>query len=168
MSVDRKGIFAYVAGLYERYSVDNISTSKKDQIGWKGAFIWKDNKVYPVIVKLWIPKKALRTVYDDKMNEKYSKHRCSHAKVLGFYSYYTGKEIKSVLKARSFHTGNEEYFLNSYSFPDNFSKAPAVCASGIHYFNTKESASIYVDNEQWLVYLGKVRRHAYLPYIGFI
>ena len=150
---------AHVYGFYERHIIDGIHTSKEGQIGWKGAFIRKNDKVYPVIVKLWIPKNAWRTTYDDKISEKYAKHRCSRAKVLGFYSYYTGKKLKSILKARSFHTGNEEYFLNKYSYPDDFSKMELVCASGIHYYNTKKSASTYVDF-QMLFRLGKMRRNS--------
>ena len=118
------------------------------KIGWKGAYAFdvKTWKHTPVLVKLAIPADALRTMYYTDGAEKYSKHRCSYVQVLGFYSYYTGKELKKVSEARSFFTMKTTYMKGALAFPGHYSYRNAVCGQGIHYFYNKESALIYLDN----------------------
>ena len=120
----------------------------KDMIAWKGAYIHvKHRGIIPVLVKLLIPAGTLRTQYSVKGQEKYSKHRCERAKVLGFYSYYTGKKLKTVYNACSFYTDTPMYTIGKMVRPGWYSTQKHICAPGIHYFNTKACAMIYVDIE---------------------
>ena len=127
----------------------------KEEIGWKVCII---NSRQPVLVKLLIPRNAYRTLYRNKYYEKYSKHRCSEAKVLGFYSYYTGKEIteqykKGVHYVESMYNRSFRYIPNDWVKPEwacfqsssYYSRSNKVCDSGIHYFKTKESAYMWAD-----------------------
>ena len=118
-----------------------------EKIGWKGAYIFDAKKLIytPVLVKLSIPEGALRTVYYSDNAEQYSKHRCSVAIVLGFYSYYTGRELKKVANASSFFTGESLYFKGAPVFPYHYSYRNIVCGQGIHYFYNKECALLYLD-----------------------
>ena len=163
MGVNRQKIFDHILGGNERSTVDRILKIKEDQIAWKGAYIWKNGcrYPYPVLIKLLIPKDTVTTAYDEPFYEKYAKHRCSRAKVLGFYSYYTGKKLKNVFSAHSFHTAMKIYFLDHYVFPESFSRLEIVCGHGIHYFNAKESALIYLDDECNYIQ-AKRRRNAFV------
>ena len=126
--------------------VNNIERAKQPMIGYKAAFIrYKNGKLKPCIVKLLIPVDALYTIYYYKIDEKYGKHRCELAKVIGFLSYYTGKEIK-VTKAHSIFYKHFCYELGEYVYPGNFSVTFYTCSSGIHYFNFLESARCYMDS----------------------
>ena len=134
----------------------NSPTNKgKEEIGWK---VCVNSLSQPVLVKLLIPEDANRTWYINKKHEKYSKHRCARAKVLGFYSYYTGKEVTEQYKKDNLYV----YSMRDYSFKyipgdwvksrwghmDNsiyYSLSIKVCDSGIHYFRTKESAYMWAD-----------------------
>ena len=125
---------------------DNIIRTKQPIIGYKAAFIeYKNGKLKPCIVKLSIPASALYTIYYREPYEKYGKHRCASAVVIGFLSYYTGKEIK-VTKARSIFYNYFYYKLSDYIFPAYFSVSCSTCAGGIHYFNFLEAARCYMDN----------------------
>ena len=119
----------------------------EDQIGWKGAYIYdgKKHKCKPILVKLYIPASAQRTRYYTENHERYSKHRCEVAKVLGFYSYYTGKELKSVKEALSFFTGTNMYQKDCFVFPTYYSYRNIVCGQGIHFFYEKKCALMYLD-----------------------
>ena len=135
--------------------------TKTDRIGWKGAYIIKlKNKEsgylepYPVLVKLRIPYNSRRTVYCDSDFERYAKHRCDALEVLGFYSYYTGKELEKpflgcpkddVNAAYSLYSDEPIYIKGHLIFPDSYDINPFVCSNGIHYFYEKESALIYMD-----------------------
>lgn len=135
--------------------------TKTDKIGWKCAYIIKlKNKEsgylepYPVLVKLRIPYNSRRTVYCDSDFERYAKHRCDAVEVLGFYSYYTGKELKKpflgcpkddVNAAYSLYSDEPIYVKGYRIFPDSYDIKPFVCSNGIHYFYEKESALIYMD-----------------------
>ena len=135
----------------------NIATNKgKEEIGWKVCI---NSLSQPVLVKLLIPEDANRTWYKNKKHEKYSKHRCARAKVLGFYSYYTGKEVteqykKDNLYVYSMLDNSFKYIPGNWVVPrwkkfmDNsiyYSLSLGVCNSGIHYFRTKESAYMWAD-----------------------
>lgn len=135
--------------------------TKTDKIGWKGAYFIKKGKngvvwAWPVLVKLRIPYTSFRTKYSEPNWERYAKHRCSSAKVLGFYSYYTGKELKKPLSsysngisnidaAYSFFTDEPIYKKGETVIPDEYDTHIFVCSTGIHYFYEKESALIYLD-----------------------
>ena len=149
--------------------------TKTDRIGWKGAYIIKlqDKKSgylepYPVLVKLRIPYDSHRTVYYDVNSELYAKHRCDAAEVLGFYSYYTGKELKKpflgcpkddVNAAYSLFSDEPIYVKGHLIFPDSYDYNPFVCSNGIHYFYEKESALIYMDWQCESDY--RLRKNAY-------
>lgn len=122
----------------------------EDKIGWKAAF-YRNNKGLntPVLIKLKIPAGARRLRYNDSLKEKYAKHRCERVIVLGFYSYYTGKEIKNLSCASSLCASGYHYYLGAFGhseFPDKYDESYKVCSNGLHYFNTKESALMYMDN----------------------
>ena len=147
MSVSRQKIFDHIVGINERSGVDKFLKIEEDRIVWKGGFICKNDCKYPVLIKLLIPKGTVTTAYDEPFYEKYAKHRCARAKVLGFYSYYNGQELKNISSSYAFYTARATYFLGHYVIPDYFSKLEVVCEHGIHYFNAKESALIYLDFE---------------------
>ena len=133
------------------------SSTKNDRIGWKGAYMFTiDNPYYttptPVLVKLRIPYRAHRTKYENPVHEKYCKHRCSRAEVLGFYSYYTGKELNTDIILDkivwSLWTGTPYYVKGEMIRPTRYYDfEPEICGSGIHYFYEKESALMYLDWE---------------------
>lgn len=138
----------YVTGATSTQLNTALHVEDKDMIAWKGAYIHvKHRGMIPVLVKLLIPAGTSRTQYSVKGQEKYSKHRCARAKVLGFYSYYTGKKLKTVYTACSFYTDTQMYTIGKLVLPSSYSKQKQICAPGIHYFNTKECAMIYVDIE---------------------
>lgn len=122
----------------------------EDKIGWKAAFYKNDKgQNIPVLIKLKIPAGARRLRYNDPLKEKYAKHRCERVIVLGFYSYYTGKEIKNLFCVNSLCASDYHYYLGAFGhseFPDKYTESLNVCSNGLHYFNTKESALIYMDN----------------------
>ena len=131
------------------------SSTKNDRIGWKGAYMFTINNPYcvePVLVKLRIPYKAYRTKYENSTHERYCKHRCSRAEVLGFYSYYTGKELNTDIILDkivwSLWTGTPYYIKGKMVRPNlYYNLGSEVCGSGIHYFYEKESALMYLDWE---------------------
>ena len=139
--------YSYSLGFHSNTYVNKIGMSNVDQIGWKGAYyIDKNGTKQPVLVKLLIPKSSIRTKYVNSLEEKYAKHRCDCAKVLGFYSYYNGNELKNVKVAISFSDNDFYYRKNRYVRPvRKFSKEVLVCASGVHYFYSKTSAFVYMD-----------------------
>ena len=152
--MDARKVYSYAVGKHSGIYANEIKKEEEDQIGWKGAFIRLGDSIHPVgdtrcpvLVKLSIPKDAWRTFFKDKTREKYSKHRCSYAKVLGFYSYYTGKELKNVRCAYSFFDCWFEYRkdFNVFTKDNSFGSSLRICERGIHYFNTKESARVYMD-----------------------
>lgn len=123
----------------------------EDTIGWKAAFYKNDKgQNTPVLIKLKIPAGARRLRYNDPLKEKYAKHRCECASVLGYYSYYTGKEIKNLYTVRSLCASDSLYYFDGHGhhlkFPDRYDQSYNVCSNGLHYFNTKESALMYMDN----------------------
>lgn len=122
---------------------DGISAGAEKQIVYKAAIVRKNGKIKPVIIELELPKKALRTYYKYPYAEKYGKHRCSFAKVIGFRSYYTGRPIK-IDSARSLMYAFY-YYKNQAVFPGDFNNSLMACSSGIHYFNNLESARCYAD-----------------------
>lgn len=163
-----------IFGERQPITTDLNTQGSEDVIGWKGGFYIKHNiktgiyEYIPVLIKLLIPKYAFRTAYSNPDNAKYSKHRCSEAKVLGFYSYYTGREIKYLNGAYSFFgttvlenepfIGDEmytcsfktiffEYFKNRIALPNCYDRGLSVCSNGIHYFYEKQSALLYLDQE---------------------
>ena len=146
--MDNRKIFPYVDNNSHSQFVDEVRKFNKNEIGWKAAFIWKNGEQHPVIIKLMIPRSAMRTCYRDKISEKYAKHRCDHAKVLGFYSYYSGRELKNIEHAKSFYDHAMRYRKGLMVWPINniFSKQLFVCDRGIHYFYSKKSALIYMDS----------------------
>lgn len=134
---------------------DSVIHKGEEEIGWKVCI---NSYFEPVLVKLLISKDANRTWYKNKKYEKYSKHRCSQAKVLGFYSYYTGKEVTEQykkgncyaysLRDNSFRYIPGEWVKPRWAYMENslyYSFSPKVCDSGIHYFKTKESAYMWAD-----------------------
>lgn len=126
--------------------IDGIKRIRQPTIGYKAAFIYyKNGKLKPCIVKLLIPAGARYTFYRDESYEKYGKHRCTCAQVIGFLSYYTGKEIK-VTKAYSIFYNWFCYELGKVVRPTNFSIINSTCAGGIHYFNSLEAARCYIDS----------------------
>ena len=147
----QEDIFQLASRTYS-FCIDYMCDSNTDIIAWKAGYYRE--KETPILIKLMIPKDALRTHYKDKEPEKYCKHRCSKAKVLGFYSYYTGKELKSVDKAHSMVIINGkdglntrfEYRKGTMVYPDTFCTELSVCSNGIHYFNNKQSAFYYMDS----------------------
>ena len=146
--INELAINHYIVGATSSMLNTASHSEDKDMIAWKGAYVCvKRRGMIPVLVKLLIPAGALRTQYSVKGQEKYSKHRCSQAKVLGFYSYYTGKKLKTVYNACSFYTKTPMYRIGNTAVPSSYSKQKQICAPGIHYFNTKECAMIYVDIE---------------------
>lgn len=138
---------------YALYSMPPIRTAGSratdEEIGWKGAYTFDTKKLtyIPVLVKLLIPADSLRTKYYSDNAEQYSKHRCSVAIVLGFYSYYTGRELKKVVNATSFFTDETLYFKGAPVSPNHYSCAKVVCGQGIHYFYNKECALLYLDKK---------------------
>ena len=152
----------YVTGAVSTQLNTALHVEDKDMIAWKGAYICvKHRGMIPVLVKLLIPAGVPRTQYSVKGQEKYSKHRCAQAKVLGFYSYYTGKKLKTVYTACSFYTDMPMYTIGKMVLPSWYSKQKHICAEGIHYFNTKACAMIYVDIE--CVKYGMLLRKYKLP-----
>ena len=148
MYIDEIAMNNYVTGATSNMINTAMHVEDKDMIAWKGAYISvKHRGMVPVLVKLLIPAGAPRTQYSVKGQEKYSKHRCARAKVLGFYSYYTGKKLKTVYNARSFFTDTQMYTIGKTVLPASYSIQRQICAPGIHYFNTKECAMIYLDIE---------------------
>ena len=171
--VNRDYIVELIHGYRQPTSASMNVQGHEDVIGWKGGFyIVFDEKLgagkyMPVLIKLLIPKHAFRTAYFDRYHEKYSKHRCSQAKVLGFYSYYTGKEIKNLYGAYSFYASTVfdteplsngvtscrfrdvhlEYFKDRDVLPNRYDSGYQICAGGIHYFYEKRSALLYLDQE---------------------
>ena len=148
---------------------------EEEEIGWK---LCKDTRGEPVLVKLLIPTRAYRTWYKDPYHEKYAKHRCSRAKVLGFYSYYTGKEVTDKYKKNcwhvfSIHDKSFQYVPGTTVFPEwggqrnplLYSRSCGVCDSGIHYFKTKESVYMWADlyMASYFIFSGVPRRRAYFP-----
>lgn len=88
----------YVTGAASTMLNTATHSEDKDMIAWKGAYIYVEHRGrIPVLVKLLIPAGTYRTQYHNTDFERYAKHRCSKAKVLGFYSYYTGKKLKKSL-----------------------------------------------------------------------
>ena len=146
--INELAINHYIVGATSSMLNTASHSEDKDMIAWKGAYIYaKHRGMIPVLVKLLIPAGTPRTQYYAKDLEKYSKHRCARAKVLGFYSYYTGKKLKTVYNARSFYTDTQMYTIGKTVLPSWYSKQKHICATGIHYFNTKECAMIYIDIE---------------------
>lgn len=155
----KQDIIDCIFGQMDFFLLDDATVvSSGDKIAWKGAYLrLDDNKTgkkieYPVLIKLLIPQDAVRTHYCNKFFEQYAKHRCSHAKVLGFYSYYTGKElIKYNDKiARSVYNNVPLYEIGSYVRPDMYSWRLSACAHGIHFFWSKTSALLYLDQMCYL------------------
>lgn len=152
--ITRDAIFRF---LYEDapYLVNSAIHKGEEEIGWKVCI---DDNCEPVLVKLLIPKEAYRTWYRNKKYEEHSKHRCSKAIVLGFYSYYTGKEVTKQYEKndnrvysmcnRSFRYCQNDWVLPEWSHTQSvlyYSRSTKVCDSGIHYFKTKESAYMWAD-----------------------
>ena len=173
--LSKKEIYNYVYGDSPKVADSAIRKCEEEEIGWK---LCKDNRGEPVLVKLLIPTRAYRTYYKDPYCEKYCKHRCSRAKVLGFYSYYTGKEVTELYKKNrlhvfSTHNRDFEYVLGVTVLPEwggqrsllFYSKNLAVCDAGIHYFKTKESAYMWADLNMvsYFIFSGMPRRKAYFP-----
>ena len=133
---------------------DSKVVSSNDKIAWKGGYFYlKDDKTgkmvtYPVLIKLLIPKDAYRTHYRDKEFEQYGKHRCSYAKVLGFYSYYNGKELTKYDNETAHAIFNHAplYKKGWEIKPDGYDTTSNVCGRGIHFFWDKTSALMYLDN----------------------
>lgn len=160
--INELAMYNYVTGATSTQLNTASYSEYKDMIAWKGAYIHvKHRGMIPVLVKLLIPAGTLRTQYSVKGQEKYSKHRCAKAKVLGFYSYYTGKKLKNVYNAYSFYTDTQFYTIGKTVLPAWYSRQKCICAPGIHYFNTKACAMIYVDIE--CVKCGMLLRKYKLP-----
>lgn len=130
-----------------------MAKSTHKSYGYKmGVIKYKNGKLNPCIIKLEIPKEALRTEYATSTLNKFGKHRCSKARVLGFYSYYTGKKIK-INEARSSFDSKFIYKLGETIYPDSFNMdfdmhdeiGWPVCAEGIHYFTNMKCAGFYAD-----------------------
>ena len=153
-------LYDYIFGRFERSSCDAHLKFKEDVIGWKAGHIIKKDKngddySYPVIIKLLIPYDATRTYYADSSLEKYGKHRCERATVLGFYSYYTGKELKNLNEAYAFYGYHPSrcfiYLKGATVVPDDYRgeggyfPGPWVCDGGIHFFYKKECAFAWMD-----------------------
>ena len=140
-------IVRHAVGTHSPGFANNILYRTSDQIAWKGAFIWKKGRKYPVIIKLLIPKDAARTVHYDKTKEAYCKHRCQYAIVKGFYSYYTGNELKSISYAHSFADKSYIYKIDTVAKPFlDFSLTLYTCESGIHFYKSKTHGSGKVDS----------------------
>ena len=153
-------LYDYIFGRWERSSCDAHLKFKNDAIGWKAGHIIKKDKngddySYPVIIKLKIPYNATRTYYADSSLEKYGKHRCECAEVLGFYSYYTGEELTDLGEAYAFYGYHPSrrfvYLKGSLVVPENcgsergYFNGPWVCDGGIHFFYEKECAFAWMD-----------------------
>ena len=145
--ITRHEIFMFVYKGASSFA-DNVARIGEEEIGWK---VCVNSLSQPVLVKLLSPKDAYRTSYKNTHYEKYSKHHCSKAKVLGFYSYYTGKEVTEQYKngncyAHSLRDNSFRYIPNDWVKPRlYYSFSTNVCDSGIHYFRTKESAYMWAD-----------------------
>lgn len=150
----RDEIASYQLGMMDIFWLDDAKVvSSDDKIAWKGGYFYlTDDKTgekitYPVLIKLLIPKDAYRTHYLDKDFERYAKHRCSYAKVLGFYSYYTGKKLTGYDNetAYTIYDGKPLYKIGFGVKPDAYTVANYVCGHGIHFFWSKTSALLYLD-----------------------
>lgn len=130
---------------------------KKDMIGWKVVFITMFNSEIgseygpyqvPILAKIRITSFTNRTKYNNPLEERYAKHRCGLAKVIGYYSYYTGKEIKKLIAPpRSSEVPSFRYpsVLPGYVVPDYYDYGTSICSHGIHFFYEKQSALIWGD-----------------------
>lgn len=120
--------------------------AKGSFVGWKVA--WITNNFYNertgkymdhCVVKLRIPAKAKRSSSSGR------KCRCSEAKVLGFYDF-DGNRLPDDLDARSMHTFEFKYKVNSTVKPNNgFEENRFIeCAPGIHFFMNLQEAVNYL------------------------
>lgn len=151
---ERDKIISCIFGGMDIFWLDDAKVvSSDDKIAWKGGYFYltddKTGKIvtYPVLIKLSIPKDAYRTHYGNKDCEQYAKHRCSYAKVLGFYSYYTGKELTKYDNETA-HTMFDcipRYKKGLCVKPDEYTISNCVCGHGIHFFWSKTSAMLYLD-----------------------
>ena len=138
---------------------------RKNMIGWKVVFIRRislstdspiddeiglsyADKFVPILAKLRISAKTCRTKYNDPLKEKYGKHRCSRAEVIGYYSYYTGRKIK--VPTERIESCNNSLFsyphkLPADVIPNRYDPTTHICSSGIHFFYEKQSALIWGD-----------------------
>ena len=73
----------------------------------------------------------------DVVDDNYAKFRCNMAKVINIVNVKTGKTINS---DRSIHDINFVYTLGEIVKTDFNTCLDRVCAEGIHYFKTKETA----------------------------
>ena len=109
-------------------------------IGWKKCNLSPADGgwVRRVLVKLEIPADARRS------NAGGRKCRASKAKVIGIYNM-DGNECGDV-EARSIHDASFVYRVGETAEPrEPFDEDPlAACASGIHFFITREEAEAYV------------------------
>lgn len=153
-------LYDYIFGRFERSSCDAHLKFKEDAIGWKVGHIIKKDKngddySYPVIIKLKIPNDARRTYYADSYLERYGKHRCECAEVLGFYSYYTGEELtdlKEVYAFYGYHLSRRFVYVkgsrvvpNEYGGEGGCFSGPWTCDGGIHFFYEKDCAFAWMD-----------------------
>ena len=115
----------------------SICPSKGEFIGWKKAFIKKnEDTYYPGIVKLLIPSDAKRcSVFRRKC-------RCDKAKVISIECLYDPDKLVSV--AYGFFDSAFKYELGKKVSVDNFdADRRHGCAPGIYFFMTREEAVEY-------------------------
>lgn len=148
---------ANIIDSFDGYASTSHYCPSKDMIGWKVVFMPKFNSepglkyithYTPILAKLRIPHSAHRTKYNDPLKERYAKHRCELVEVIGYYSYYTGKEIKQLIAPpMSFEDPRFRYpsALPEYVIPDYYDSSLRICSHGIHFFYEKQSALIWGD-----------------------
>jgi hypothetical protein len=115
----------------------SICPSEGEFIGWKKAFVVVNEDIpFSVIVKLLIPKDAIRTSAFGR------KCRCDKARVLSI-NYDNGVPTDTAFSA---HDLTFKYEIGKEVSVDNFDEDRRhECAPGIHFFMTREEAVAYPD-----------------------
>lgn len=110
---------------------------------WKKAVNRYSNK--RCLVKLALLSRSRIIIGDESgsYNSNIIKCRADHAKVLGFYSL-RGKKLSNNLNVTSIWTSSFQYVVSDIVKPKaSFSLDRVSCASGIHFFFTKNAAAHY-------------------------